>query len=433
MSKLYNTMLTLAFVNQTVTHDSLKALNASESFSEQMIKKAVEEKHLRVKTVKIKKRAASFTEKIYTTTPAGIRYLIDNCDISWINNLDPENTKNLAAFDVSARSTKRANRMAQISEAKIMSELAGAESFFLIHMLNDDSQDETELEDDAVAINENYSLFNTEEDKKEMNTYAQLIMNCPEINEYVLRQFIIDYNRSSGLPNDYLRFVDCIRLKQLFVSEMTGSDLAFFKRCSFQGILDSYYKTVLIYSIHTIGLPWSKWKFQSESTILTWWKASHSLTEKKRSYYSGLSGVLFVKNARQFHNAYFDVVHVRKEKLGEGLNHFYVVPKTCEGASHLRFLMLTDDKEYNETIKTELLETGMYSLNENDPYDAFPLCNLATGNPAVILPQMDIIQMQTLQLKCEISNVKSFDIICFEWQKDYYNRIFPHAAAISLQ
>ena len=429
MSKLYNTMLTLAFVNQTVTHDSLKALNASESFSEQMIKKAVEEKHLRVKTVKIKKRAASFTEKIYTTTPAGIRYLIDNCDIGWINTIDPKNTKNLAAFDVSARTSKRANRMAQISEAKIMSELAGAESFFLIH--DSSSNDAISLDEDIIAENDDVGIYDSGNGSQNFTTYTQLIMSCPEIDENIQRQFIIDYNRSSGLPNDYLRFVDCIRLKQLFVSEMTGSDLAFFKRCSFQGILDSYYKTVLIYSIHTIGLPWSKWKFQSESTILTWWRANHALTEKKRSYYSGLSGVLFVKNARQFHNAYFDVVHVRKEKLGEGLNHFYVVPKTCEGASHLRFLMLTDDKEYNETIKTELLETGMYSLNENDPYDAFPLCNLATGNPAVILPQMDIIQMQTLQLKCEISNVKSFDIICFEWQMDYYNRVFPHATAIS--
>ena len=453
---LYNKILMNCFTNLFVPRDCLVALNPSIRYSERTIKDALERKHLKETYLLSTRGSQKSTVRLMSITPAGINYLVCKSDISdWISAIEPSMTKRACVLHREDYVASRIKRMALISEANVLAVAAGAVSPLLIHR-NDDMSDVlpqaqpvkhiSDMSDTNLLSNSKIKTKvirdEHELDYPPQNDLAiQTGLSYMEIIERAIGpdKTIAFQNMCNPLEDgkrEIIRFTDIRRVRAIAAGEKNliskGGD---YERCKTNGILDSKYKSVLLYGSHEVGISWNKWQIDKDVQLLLWWIVNRGYFKYgHKSYLPPQYGLLFVKNSRHFSLLFNDRAKrliVKDTYLGQGLDKLYIVPKTYEGIQYLRAIMTCDDDDLTEKV-IETMVSKDFSRNEKGNTKLWPLTS-NTGMKVAVGVQMDAVQMQFISE--EINNSKGqsyFGVICLPWQKPYYEAAIPELKIISL-
>lgn len=451
--RLYDEILFFAFHHLAVPKEVLMCLNESARFGQQVIHDAVQKKHLRKTQIKSSHGSKEKTVRLYMITPEGIRYLIGTGIVPWLKFIDPESTKNASAWGKAGNSEAMKKRIAKVAEASLMFYLSGAEIQFPVHkspeLFSRDSSDIMEIDN----FDEDTVLFSLEPidlttpqyaEPQRTRTYSDLMYNAmKEYNPDGIEQTLTELNYDTpDLPADLIRFTDVVRVKELVdihhdcsFKPLAAKD---FDRCRISGIADSRSKSVLVYSAHEVGFNWSSWMFEPDGRLLEKW-SKKTITDPTIDKNDKKYAVLFVQNRFEFTKLYLDkagrrkkvkdVHNKKRDPLGEGLSHFYVVPKTCVGTEFLRWLMLTNDDKNEKMLKKEAINSGKYEENIFSHGLFFPL-RATDGTFVANGCMMDIIKIKQIEKVAKSNPERKFGVLCFDWQIEYYESILPNVKVI---
>lgn len=144
-------------------------------------------------------------------------------------------------------------------------------------------------------------------------------------------------------------------------------------------------------------------------------------------------GVLFCRNVSQFRNTIIDKAGKRlwgkqqkSTEIGDGLHNLYCIIEIPEASAQLNLIVGTQDpKSYISEIVLEAIPT--LSLVKDS---LFPFRD-DEENPYFNGMLMEVKSIGRLA-KLADSEGQEFTIICFDWQKNYYVEIFPHAKYLTV-
>ena len=78
-----------------------------------------------------------------------------------------------------------------------------------------------------------------------------------------------------------------------------------------------------------------------------------------------------------------------------------------------------------EAIAENAVNSGTYQYNESGNTDLFPLEN-AQGMKVAIGFFIDVVKCRRIERNLEMNQHEyDYAILCYDWQEEYYRRIFP--------
>ena len=385
-----------------------------------IIKQAIDNGHIIVKEITAKNKPYSRVEFYCVITEKGFRYLQQIEAFPWMKELPYFDSLNV--FGDKGISKRKYQRMGLIATAAVMSEAAGAVTYLPLFTTSYFSEGE------GQSSNHNNKV------EAVQGTTLHLFPMLSEVtqNNSDLRfdRLGLNLNDTSFLSSPNFIFTDSIRAKYMVAEYRGKADINDYRRAEFTGILDTHFKSVLVYTAPSFGLRWREWSLYADRTVYTLWKQSHALADTKALYQDKDIGLIFIKNAKEFEDLYKDKCGMRSkgDYLGKGFQKFYAVPITYTGARHLRWLMNTDDKDQEEKLKQIAVEKGQFKYLTASTIAEMQLFSLMkNGTRWTIGIYMDFVKVQSLMSYME-AKPGQYGIICFEWQKEYYKRLWPNIA-----
>lgn len=417
--QLYNQMLLTAFVTPWVPKEVLTAGSRSLRFAQETVRTAIENGHLKECVITSRNGHQKMVEHFLTTTPSGIRFLIEqDHGKSWLSNIGPDDTKHAVSNPYSYTGKRVIRRMAKYAEARTFSALAGARSEPPFYSCRRDVSDEPDSNSEAGG-------------RRSGKTYYSLICNAVSSSEKRERnEMIPGVIKTGSLGNEDIRFTGIDRIREL--RRVDGREDNEHGPGTADGIIDSNVKSLLIYSGFGVGFNGDPWLYKSDIDMLTFWNQER-ITDRTAGPVpeSSKSAVLLVKNRRHFELLYRDTAGLRKgEKLGNGFDRFHIVPKTYEGTSFLNHLMTEDSGEYEQSIIDGIISNMGMQPHTGRADGIFPLSD--NGKLFAVGTEMDAIRMNHIERYVSAFPDTRFGIICYSWQTDYYRSIFGEIETIEI-
>ena len=260
-----------------------------------------------------------------------------------------------------------------------------------------------------------------------------------QVSAYTLREFYRDYldeqsflvadvfeSEHSVQDDDYLVFYERGTVKSLLAQESERGDIKDFQSGRYTGILESHFKTVMMYAVPLYTMPWSRWLVNAELNAYRMWGRTYSITDVRRQNKNLTMAAVIVNNARDF--AYHFLSAKRKREKGEvfggAFAHVYVIPNDPTGIRFLNWLMLVEDDAIQRDMIDMAIRSGEFS--ENKMRSAIPfVLRSRSGTETAVLLTMDAKQMISVRYYAEEKRETEFWVICFDWQVDYLKRVLP--------
>lgn len=440
--KLKEWVLYEALRYQTVPKEAISSGFKSNVYFSRAINSLMSDGLLKEKIYKVRKGTRTWTTRYYLITKKGMSYLCEHSKVEWLNDISEQEILSACTVGSNTASSQMKKNI-QIAESAIMSELAGAETAEIrkprkIEFKKDGAMF---VFDDGDFDDDDSDAESKKESGKQQKRFIDIAYESLLRNEKKTQgQERIEY-RKNYRPESvaYIRYVDSRQAKELLApNDMAVEHLRDYDRCAFNGVLDSQFKSVFIFSPYDIGFKWNYWATNVDSRLGTLWAKLNAFRRPEYdppiTVLEKADGAFMIKNRRHFVQVYTDEAKVRSEttKLGSGFRRFYCIPKTSEGVAQLRYLMLTDDDEYNNAIVNNICRGDGYRKNVEWQKDLFPIID-GQDTYIAIGTQLDIRKMQLMEAVKE--NVKErlrMGIICFAWQAEYYEAIFPDAKIITV-
>ena len=120
----------------------------------------------------------------------------------------------------------------------------------------------------------------------------------------------------------------------------------------------------------------------------------------------------------------------RSYDFGDPFTHFYILPATPEGAQQLHWLMMTNDEDVNRQLISKAVKSGKFAQNLQFLVGLFPLVSQDRAYTALGF-HLDAKILRTIEQKARENPDKSFCLLCFAWQADYYKKILPDNVRIT--
>ncbi len=200
----------------------------------------------------------------------------------------------------------------------------------------------------------------------------------------------------------------------------------------YSGIIDSPYRSMMIYVAPMFGMRWQTWLTQKEIGAYTVWGKMHALASNAQRNKTGSCAALIVNNPRQFSNLYLNLDRAKREKedfFGGPFDHFYILPFTSTGVHHLKWLMHIDDDDFRKTIIRSSIKSGRLKQYEGPAPGSFPLVDEKGIRTAVGL-ELDAKKMLLIQGTADRFPGNKFAVICAPWQVPYYEAVMPENVEI---
>ena len=215
-------------------------------------------------------------------------------------------------------------------------------------------------------------------------------------------------------------------VKARLSQESDRGDIKDFQSGRYTGILESHFKTVMMYVAPMYTMPWSRWLVNAELNAYRMWGRTYSITDIRRQSENLTMAAVIVNNARDF--AYhFHGSKRRKEKgevFGGAFAHVYVIPNDHTGIRFLNWLMQIDDNDIQREMAEMAVRTGEFKENDTLSAAQFVLRS-QTGIDTCVLLTMDAKQILPVRYYADSREEKEFQVICFDWQVDYLKRVLP--------
>lgn len=347
----------------------------------------------------------------YTITREGVQYLADNKSLFFDFKFSPTT---VSLFRGSEYSNSGRKKLINATTALLIARAAGANIRAESLCYQDEESDDGAFEE----VNQDKTVYT-------LKDYYTEFLPGSAFNE--LRAFpdLTEETKSK----ERKEYHSAAEAKHMLARASVSGAIRDFNVGRYAGVLDSEYKSLLLFVAPSFTMSWAKWLVDRERNNHMLWTRSCGLIDPVQGRKNGPSAALIVNNAHDF------VYHYKNERegkdineqFGNGFQHVYIIPKTVEGAKHLGYLMEIDDAEYLVMTAETLLESNAYSWgNRNSPY---PIKS-RNGVESAIGFLMDAVQIRSLVLYAEKNKEVRFRLFCLHWQKEYYERILPENVEI---
>lgn len=377
----------------------------------QLIKKGIENNHIKEETLEQKINSRLKTIVYYSITKEGLIYLANNFEVlsndkQWIKYICVKTSR--LKIKHQGFNTARLSRHLNICGSAFFCAVAGAE---IDSSLEPATNANIKIDEQA---NSGHPL-NKEQYDKAKNDLRTILDNAKRAST----------SRQSANENPTnvcsISFIDGYKIKALTSLNLHSG--------RFTGILENQNKSALLYVGNKEGMSWS------ERATLPEKKAHHAYSNKFSRYKSLRNdenhGILLVENARDFANLYEDKKGKRKkEDFADKFTSFIIIPISYIGVMNLREYMMNDREEYEQHIINSAIQSGIYQSNREGFYSLFPL----TKDDIPIMLGVFIDTARLNRIKKIMSRAEfEYGILCYPWQVDYYHRVMPEALIITMR
>lgn len=488
---LHCRMLEQLVINRTLSSTDLLAMyeGSADRVCYATIEKLAEKEYIRQSlhtiTGSTGKRKSTYQ---YVITPKGLRYLIAkakedvgvdidhaNTTLPWIGFIRPEDTKNISILsDISGTTDAKQ----AIAEAAFLSELAGATVPVFVH---DPSSPITDVSETIISDEMAYRLdkeletagvgLRQLEKRKETKRKNDARINAHrdtlgDITEYAIASWMMKEterkpNRRYMLDNlcykygelldgydrdddDYIRYVHPRTVKYVAMmsdqAEMT--DTADTKRGRYAGLLQSRFRTLLLFDTRAPELNWPQSIGDAERDADKAWKDTLRDEFREQSVAEGTCGALLVTSPASLQKLWKDQLKLIKKQSEWGYyyNHLYLIEISNIGTDSLYEIMVNTTVDYLESEKERILcddfaesINSRFEINTGGYREIFPLrCRIdGEAYQFAIGTWVDIRKVQRI-LRAEETEKKHgetlrFGIVCLPWQEPYYRVMLPHS------
>ena len=407
----YDAIAAIALL-RVVNSKTITLLFQDHTLRSHFIRKALSLKHIRKSTVQARVNSERKSLTLFSITWKGLEYVAQK-DSGLYEILFHQ--PNLTLFSPMESKAAARAKLASVSNTIVIAYSAGANipanTFGSIQTDTPENRDE-------------------DTDFCEENTPART---------YTLRDFYRDYLDDGSLPvstpfedehefqdDDYMVFYERGAVKARLSQESDRGDIKDFQSGRYTGILESHFKTVMMYVAPMYTMPWSRWLVNAELNAYRMWGRTYSITDIRRQSENLTMAAVIVNNARDF--AYhFHGTKRRKEKgevFGGAFAHVYVISNDHTGIRFLNWLMQIDDKDIQREMAEMAVRTGNFKENDTLSAAQFVLRS-QTGIETCVLLTMDAKQIMPVRYYAYSREEKEFQVICFDWQVDYLKRVLP--------
>ncbi len=403
----YDALCAIALL-RVIDSKTLNLLFSSPSRRAQFTKKSISARHIKEVNAEESRKQERKSQTLYVITRAGIAFLAEQNGC--FRELLEANAGLQIFSDYECRTSTR-QRIAAVTTALVLSHCAGAiipaEVFGGIKADDGDT-------------------YADDESKGEQKRGG-----------YTLRDFFSDFAAKNAIDDmepflpehqpgecGHMVYMDRTTVKQRIAEELFGQ-YEDFRPGRYAGILESAYKSLMLFTAPKFAMSWSKWLADAELNAYRLWGRTQSITPSAQRNASGATAALIVGNAREF--AYHYIGEKRKrekrEVFGRSFDHLYIIPNDPEGAKYLAWLMENDDAQTASDMGDIAVENGYYrergsgmisDLHRRDD-NIEVICGLALDTKLI---DRIAYAIQRIPAKC-------FEIMCLDWQADYYKRVLP--------
>ena len=209
--------------------------------------------------------------------------------------------------------------------------------------------------------------------------------------------------------------------------KLTEEEIQQYKFSTNIGLLISRGKSYFIYATTPRGI-----KFKSSSVNRAKISVIHFLFTNvitDEQYNAVEKGIVFCKNSKEFELTFKSNLenketkdHVKGERLNESFRRLYLLP-ICRESMYSLDDILTYQDELNERVVAELIKRDtLFKENKDSDFEL-----MYNNCEAFVGIDMDIVKLQNVydEIVSELNRDKTYVVVCYEWQKEYYERLMP--------
>lgn len=404
--------------NQVVTAEAINLIAEGNpnkyKYLRRTLSELVDNGAMKIDRIEEKTSITSSVKKIYSITKKGMQALIQLLYGEHVWQAVQNEIESATLYGSSKLSAIQIQKTAQITDAKTLSEKAGAISRKIC------SEAKIETADNRANDEQDFA----EKTKSFSEVLSKIIVAMEENDAETLTKKSKDAQELQSLV-----FTDSRTAKKSIIAESSIDQVKDFDRCTFDGILESRYRFLMMYTCFGIGRKWHKWNIDKDIDVASFWNTNNTDLRKPIPFTAieNYEGILLVKNAAQFAQIFLDSAKVRgkNEILGAGYKNFYVAPMTWDGVNHLRFLMTTDLEDAEAQIIENLTKYHNYRINHVFQPDTFFMFS-SENILAVNCTSMDLRRIQRAITICRKKEIMP-ELICFEWQAPFYEELANRA------
>ena len=191
------------------------------------------------------------------------------------------------------------------------------------------------------------------------------------------------------------------------------------------GLLNCCSLSYLIYASSSQGIQINMLNVSRTQISAINFLQEHCIQYQKNDYVR--NGIIFCKNAREFEGiiranieGYFSNKNKQRKLLKSAFNNLYIAPLQRCALSMLGYTLYYREKQYttvlNNLMKKDIRFRERYRVTGNEVY-------YDEQYPVLIGMDMNLVRIQEFIINNYTNQQKRYLIVCYEWEKEYYDRI----------
>lgn len=243
---------------------------------------------------------------------------------------------------------------------------------------------------------------------------------CDEIRSALTCMYLHDLPSPFQYNKKGLVYEDAFSVKDR-LAEVAAPELA--RAGRYSGVLITDHTAITVYVGHKDGMSWAPLAAKRDLDAMHVY--SKKLSPLEWDYSQKYHGILLVKSPKMFFDLLCDSAGKNRDrrgrikyKLGKGFASFVIVPGTYQGV-----------KLAQRYISAEP-ETAVKNLTQQIQMSFFPEARISRPNQinidrnGISIYQMIFMDSVAIYSLIQTHPKASFDILCLDWQADYYTKVF---------
>ena len=414
-----------------------------------IIRRALKAGHIKEMTYRERAVDRYHTYSYYTITAKGIQFIAEQHYYPWSDYL-PEDLRSVSIFSSGRKPADIANAVrrgdtlllalnagAGVSEFLFsgqLTEIENEEDSYVEYQADEKLQiNDSELQElsDDLCSDDLCSILDQCED-----TEITLDDNQTDDNEQVIRMPLTEVknetinNMKAALgkhpiiETTEMTFIPTNEYKAiLYHNTNSAIKKPDFRFGRYTGVLVTPATCILLYHDDHDGIRWDN--RVEKIDINTLCQFSRCCTPYKNVAQGNLRCGIIVSNPISFRNVITDRYHKRREKteLGRMFNSVYLIPQSPNGASLLSWIAMNEPNAKRAYVDSVISQHHSIAVNKDNRRDAFRLtCN---GHYLMDGFEMDFkVISAAIRIKESVPQLE-YSVICFRWQEEYYQKLWP--------
>ena len=386
----------LSFMEEGIVLPSaFKTLTDNKSYIPSLLTNLTDEGYICNRRITVKSQNRKYAVTYKAICPKGVQWLIDNCsdEYPWLRYL-PNPVPKFVLTNVP--SSENLNRFLKSISASIIFSNFGIKTFKRSVRTNTLS---------AKSVN-----------------FQKMVSEAKEQYEQDKIQHGIKTESNEKYEDIYFHSRD---ISQYF--KLTEEEIQQHIFSSHIGLLISRGKSYFIYATSPRGIKFNGSSVKRARISVTHYLFTNSITNEQ--YGAVQRGIIFCKNSKEFELTFKTNKPVEKKKgfvKGESLKQIFqklfLLPVCRESMYTLDEILTYQDDLHERAISELMRRDALFKKGKNSNFEL-----MYNNCEAVIGIDMDIVKLQNVydEITSDMNRDKTYVIICYEWQREYYERILP--------